>query len=681
MNLTDFDLTMFAKIRVPPELLLQAKIQRVDDREARDLLALNGTYGRMDGIYFPYFSWQTGFRVAARVRRDHPEIENGKPRRKYMAGYGDRRHLYFPPDAKELIGDSSLPICLVEAEKSVLAIAAWGIRTGTRILPIATAGCWGHRGRVGKTETANGERVDEVGPLPDLAVCAGRRVYILFDANCASNPEVRAARLDLARELRKIKADIQVLELPATERVNGPDDYIGLMGDDAFFRLFDARTKAATTVWTEDDLTLKFTAAYPDLRYVAPWGKWFRNERGGWRDDSVLSVFDRAREICREVSEGIDPKETATLKSLRAAKTRAAIENMARSDPRHAATVDQWDRNGWLLNTPGGTCETPTGALREHRAEDYLTKMTAVTPRIGDCPLWARFLVRITAGDAELERYLQRVCGYCLTGDISEHALFFLYGTGSNGKGVFTSTLLGILADYAQVAQMEVFTENKNDRHPTELAALRGARLVIASEIDAGRRMAEGRVKSLTGGDPIRARFCRCDEFEFTPTFKLMLAGNHKPALRSVDEAIRRRVHLVPFTVTIPPEERDLKLGEKLRAEWPQILQWAINGGLAWQREGLNPPAAVRDATEEYFATEDAIKSWMDERCVVSPQAGTTKTSALYQDYKAWTELAGEFCGSQKNFSQDMKDRGFVIRESSGRSVIDGIAIRNEPAS
>jgi putative DNA primase/helicase len=156
-----------------------------------------------------------------------------------------------------------------------------------------------------------------------------------------------------------------------------------------------------------------------------------------------------------------------------------------------------------------------------------------------------------------------------------------------------------------------------------------------------------------------------------------MLAGNHKPALRSVDEAIRRRVHLVPFTVTIPPEERDLKLGEKLRAEWPQILQWAINGCLAWQREGLNQPAAVRNATEEYFATEDAILAWMDERCIVSAQAGTAKTSALYADFKCWAERTGEFCGSQKRFSQGLQDHGFVIRESHGK-VVDGIVLRSE---
>lgn len=240
LPLTPTDLQMFARLKVAPELLAKAKIERVNDTEAREILALNGTYGRMDGIYFPYLSWQTGYRVAARVRRDFPEIEDGKEKRKYMAGYGDRRHLYFPPDAKEFLADPTTPLCLVEAEKSVLAICAWGERTGTRILPVGLGGCWGGRGRIGKTENAKGERVDEVGPLPDLAVCAGRRTYILFDANAGTKAEVRDARRNLARELRKIKADVLVLELPTTEGVNGPDDYIGIAGDDAFSTVLDS---------------------------------------------------------------------------------------------------------------------------------------------------------------------------------------------------------------------------------------------------------------------------------------------------------------------------------------------------------------------------------------------------------------------------------------------------------
>ena len=437
---------------------------------------------------------------------------------------------------------------------------------------------------------------------------------------------------------------------------------------------------AALSVWGEADLAFEFTGNSPDMRYVDDWKWWMHYRAGVWQKDRIRLVYDRALAVCLDACAAVDPKETATIKRLKSAQTRAAIENLARSDPRHAATSDQWDQDVYLLNTTEGTSELRNGELREHHAEDYLTKSTRVGPQPGECLLWHWFLDRITGGDMELQRYLQRVAGYCLAGITIEHVLFFLYGTGANGKTTFTNTLLGIWGDYAQVAQMETFTENKNDRHPTELAALRGARLVVASETEVGKRWAESRIKALTGGEPVRAHFMRCDDFEFIPQFKLMIQGNHKPGLRSVDVAIRRRVQLIPFTVTIPPEERDPKLGEKLREEWPQILQWAIDGCLTWQKQGLNPPAAVRDATEEYFRTEDALLSWLDERVIVSPQAGTTRTSVLYQDYKEWAESTGEFCGSQKRFSQDLADKGFKIRQSHGM-VIDGMALRSQKES
>ena len=186
--------------------------------------------------------------------------------------------------------------------------------------------------------------------------------------------------------------------------------------------------------------------------------------------------------------------------------------------------------------------------------------------------------------------------GYALTGSTQEAALFFLYGTGANGKTVFCNTVSGIHAAYAAVAPMETFIATKGERHPTDLAGLRGARLVTAVETEEGRHWNEAKIKALTGGDKIAARFMRQDFFEFVPQFKLVIAGNHKTGLRSINEAIRRRFNLVPFTVKIPEDERDERLTEKLRAEWPGILQWMIDGCLDWQADGLRPPEAVREA-------------------------------------------------------------------------------------
>lgn len=303
--------------------------------------------------------------------------------------------------------------------------------------------------------------------------------------------------------------------------------------------------------YSDESLALRFTEAHKDeLRYVAAWGRWLIREPSVWRFDDTLHAFNLSRRICRAAAAMCNNPEIAA--RVASARTVAAVERLAKADQHHAATVDQWDTDPWLLNTPGGVVDLRTGRMRPHRAEDYMTKITAVAPG-GDCPRWMAFLDRITAGDGSLQDFLRRVAGYALTGITREHALFFGFGTGANGKGTFLNTLTAILGGYASVAQMETFTASPFDRQPADLATLRGARLVTSQETEEGRRWAEARIKALTGGDPITARFMRQDFFTFTPTFKLFIAGNHKPALRAVDEAIRRRFHLIPFEVAIPP--------------------------------------------------------------------------------------------------------------------------------
>ena len=302
--------------------------------------------------------------------------------------------------------------------------------------------------------------------------------------------------------------------------------------------------------FTEEALALKFAALHEeDVRYVAPWGRWMIWDGTRWLFDETLRGFDLARKLCRQASAECNKSKAANV--LASAKTVAAIERLAKADRRLAATTDQWDANPWLLNTPDGVVDLKTGELRPHRPDDYLTRITAVGAG-GECPTWKAFLNRVTGGDTELQSFLQRMSGLALTGDTSAHALFFLHGTGANGKSVFLSTVSGIALGYHKTAPIETFTASSIDRHPTDLAGLRGARVVTAVETEEGRRWAESRIKALTGGDKISARFMRQDFFEFTPQFKLIIAGNHKPGLRSVDEAIRRRFHLIPFTVTIP---------------------------------------------------------------------------------------------------------------------------------
>jgi putative DNA primase/helicase len=248
------------------------------------------------------------------------------------------------------------------------------------------------------------------------------------------------------------------------------------------------------------------------------------------------------------------------------------------------------------------------------------------------------------------------------------------------------NTLVGVMGDYAAVASMETFTASTTDRHPADLAMLRGARLVAAQETEEGRRWAEARIKALTGGDPITARFMRQDFFTFMPQFKLFIAGNHKPGLRNVDEAIRRRLNLIPFAVRIPPDERDPDLAEKLKGEWPGILKWAITGCLDWQKERLAAPQAVTTATDDYLEAEDAIGQWIAECCVVEGQilGGQsvkrdlhTTTAQLFGSWKKWAEQAGEFVPSMKRFSQTIHARGFVPKrqDGTGKAGFAGIEV------
>ena len=433
--------------------------------------------------------------------------------------------------------------------------------------------------------------------------------------------------------------------------------------------------------FSDEALALRFAERHAnDLRYVAAWSKWLQWTGSYWRFDDTKLAFDLSRRVCRVAAAECNKCKVAS--AIASAKTVAAVERLALADRRIAATVDQWDADPWLLNTPDGVVDLRTGDIRSHDPKDYMTKITSVGPQ-GGCERFLAFLDRITGADAELIAYLRRVFGYALTGHTREHALFFGYGTGANGKSVLLSTIAGLLGDYHKTAPIETFTASNADRHPTDLAGLRGARLVTATETEEGRRWAEARIKQLTGGDMISARFMRQDFFEFSPAFKLVIAGNHKPSLRSVDEAIRRRFHLIPFGVTIPAGERDGELADKLRTEWPGILAWLVEGCLEWQVEGLQQPEAVRTATEAYLSAEDSLAAWLDEKCERGANLWAS-SAILFSSWKTWADAAGESPGNSKRFAQALETRGFnPARKRLGNSNpvrgFEGLCLLSEP--
>ncbi len=408
---------------------------------------------------------------------------------------------------------------------------------------------------------------------------------------------------------------------------------------------------------SEDAIALLFAEQNTNYRWIDVWGKWYVWTGKVWEQDHVLGVYDMVRQLIRPIAENAEKKDARALKK---ANTVAAIERLARSDRKLIATHDQWDIDKWLLNTQGGIVDLKNGVVNVHESTKYMTRITQSAPG-GKCPRWLKFLNEVTSNDQELVNFLQRVMGYCLSGSVNEHALFFLYGTGRNGKGVFLNTLDALLGEYAGVASIETLMEAKGDRHPTELAMLQGKRLVIAQEVDEGGKWAESKIKMLTGGDPITARYMRQDFFTYDPQFKLVIAGNHKPAFRNVDEALRARLHLIPFTVTIPKEKRDPELQSKLKNEWGGILQWAIDGAVAYQKEGLNPPEAVKNATVAYFEDEDIFKQWIEECCNVGAEYWETPTR-LFHSWRQFAQDANFDVGDNKKMKSRLESCGFIQR-------------------
>lgn len=422
----------------------------------------------------------------------------------------------------------------------------------------------------------------------------------------------------------------------------------------------------------EDALALLFAEKHVrQLRYCHTRGKWYLWDGARWKLEQTQRAFQWARTLCREYNRrAASDKERKTLQSVRMS---GAVERFAMGDERLAVTAEYWDADPWLLATPEGTVELQTGDLRYPNPADHITMCTRVMPQRMPTPIWDRFLKETTAGDQDLVRFLKQMAGYCLTGNTSEHSLFFLYGPGGNGKSVFVNTIAAVLGEYATTAPMSTFTAARYDSHPTDLASLAGARMVTASETEEGRAWAESRIKALTGGDPVTARFMRQDFFTYQPAFKLVFLGNHKPVLRNVDDAARRRFNIVPFTHK--PKVPDPQLSDRLEEEHPGILQWMIEGCLDWQRSRLQRPAIVDSATAEYFSDSDLFGQWLDE-CTDKCSPGTgTRTTVLYRAWKTYAENAGEFAGSQRSFRENMQRHGYEYRDhlpkdNSGRGYL-----------
>jgi putative DNA primase/helicase len=406
-----------------------------------------------------------------------------------------------------------------------------------------------------------------------------------------------------------------------------------------------------------------------NVRYCYAWSRWLAWSGLRWERDESGRVHRLAKETVRGIYQeaAAAPAEDRrkdlakhAARSEAEAKIRAMLE-LAKSEV--PISPDELDADPWLLNVPNGTLDLRTGELREHRREDLLTKMAGAGYHPGaEAPLWTATLERVLPSPA-LRTFFKKLCGYAITGDVSEHILAVLYGTGANGKSTSLNALLEAAGDYGMQSAPDLLVAKKG-AHPTEVADLFGKRLVASIEVEDGRRLAESLVKQLTGGDKVRARRMRQDFWQFDPTHKVFMAVNHKPEVRGTDTAIWRRIRLIPFTETIPPGEQDKKLPEKLRGELSGILAWAVEGCLEWQREGLQAPEEVRKATGQYRSEMDVTGAFLQDECEIGPNYREPFTT-VYKRYEEWCEEGGERAETRRKFNARLKERGrFEARRS-----------------
>lgn len=414
-----------------------------------------------------------------------------------------------------------------------------------------------------------------------------------------------------------------------------------------------------------------------DIRFCHEWGKWLIWSGTHWQIDLTGEVERRAKETVSSMyteAARIDDEEqrAAVAKFAARCETNRAITAMAelaKSEPGIPVLSDQLDSDIWLLNCKNGTLDLKTGKLRPHDRKDYMTRLVPVEyDPTADFGEWAKFLHRIMNENQELISFLQRAVGYSLTGSTREQCLFMPYGAGANGKSTFLEAIAEMLAGYAQRTPTDTLMAKDTSGISNDIARLKGARFVVASEVEEGKRLAESLVKQMTGSEKITARFMRAEFFEFAPMFKLWIGTNHKPVIRGTDAAIWRRIKLIPFNVTIPPEERDKELPNKLRKELPGIFNWAVMGCMDWQKEGLGEPEEVKKATEGYKNEMDVILRFVADCCETNTQR-TAKSQRLYKAYIEWCKQNGEYELSQTKFSLRLVEKGFV-KESTRLGVI-----------
>jgi len=421
---------------------------------------------------------------------------------------------------------------------------------------------------------------------------------------------------------------------------------------------------------TQDSCALAFKHRYRgQLLFAHLYKVWLCWDEKVWSENKTNLVSHYIRNLVRGVN--VHKKQ-----SLSTASFSAGVESFCRNDPALSLRGDELDKNNYILNTPAGTIDLKTGLMRPHSADDLLTKITMCSPEKTNGERFERFMDEITGGDKELNYFLKVLLGSLLSGAVESHFIILWIGEGRNGKNTLGDLIMWILGAYARKIPSNVLMASKHERHPTELASLMGVRLAISSEISEGAFWNEARINELTGDSTISARFMGCDFFEFPRTHKHLIYGNHRPQLRTINDALKSRLVIVPFKQSFVGREDPL-LTEKLKAEAGYILNWLLEGHSLWLSAGrkLPPCAVVAAEQEDYFSTQSTVEAWVNERCQrIEADTRTSKdidlASVLYASYEQWKRNRGEAPFSQtrwgdamsKLFKKEKTNRGLKYR-------------------
>jgi len=421
-----------------------------------------------------------------------------------------------------------------------------------------------------------------------------------------------------------------------------------------------------------------------EILYCHTWNCWMVWDGVVWHADQTGEAMRRAKDVVRnmyreagELPEGPARAQLAkhATSSERSSRLEAMIK-LARSEESIPVLPDEFDADSWVLNLENGVLDLSTGELREHDPANLCMKQAPIRfSSEATCPRWDSFLREIFDSNDELISFIGRAVGYFLTGSTKEQKLFFLYGRGANGKTTFVEVVRALLGTYAVATDSSSITRRGRRGVRNDVARLNGARLATAQETDFDEPLDEPLVKQLTGGDTITARFLYSEAFDFKPRFKLLLAGNHKPVIRGTDDAIWRRIVLIPFEVTIPEKEQDRDLLRKLLRELPGILAWAVRGCLDWRSRGLLIPRSVLNATAEYRTESDFVGDFIADCCVLDPAARESATD-LNRAHTEWARENGGAPASPTFLGRQLAERGLRKRKSGGRNHWQGIRLR-----